>query len=112
MKALSCKTFEKEIDSFFDDDLDSDDLEAFLAHSESCRDCREELTIRLLIREGLKRLEDGRAFHLGNEYDRMLRTAKNRLKRRFLLQKIAWFSLAFVILAIVTVVVIAIFVLL
>lgn len=111
METLSCKDFEKEIDAFFEDDLDSDVLEAFLAHCETCKDCREELTIRLLIRVGLKRLEDGRDFHLGHEYERMMKTARSRLKRRGMLQRVAGLSLSIVILAIITVVVIAIFVL-
>ncbi|MCR5676107.1 MAG: zf-HC2 domain-containing protein [Lachnospiraceae bacterium] len=111
MGTLTCKTFEKEIGAFFDDDLDNEELTAFLAHIENCDDCREELTIRLLIRMGLQRLEDGRNFHLGNEFDRMIKNARARLMRRQRLQKLAGLLIGAVALAVVAVIVFTLFIL-
>ena len=42
MDRLNCKNFEKEIAPFFADDLENEELEAFLAHTDCCKDCREE----------------------------------------------------------------------
>ncbi|MCR4763233.1 MAG: zf-HC2 domain-containing protein [Lachnospiraceae bacterium] len=107
METAECKICEKQIEPFFEDDLDNDELEAFLQHIETCRECREELTIRLLVRIGLERLEDGRTFHLGNEYQRMIRAAKTRLNRRRSLQRFAGLGIGAVILGVVTVVIIS-----
>lgn len=112
MEKPDCKTIEREIESFFDDDLDTDELDAFLVHIDSCKDCREELTIRLLIRIGLKRLEDGRNFNLGDEFGRLMKTARSRLVRRKRLHRIAGYGVGAVILGILTVAVISWFVLL
>ena len=60
---------------------------------------------------GLMRLEDGRNFHLGHEYDRMIGAAKLKLARRMRLKRMAGLSIGAVILALVAVVVIAMFVL-
>lgn len=107
MKEITCKTFEKQIGAFFDDDLDNAELSAFLAHADSCEDCREELTIRLLMRVGLQYLEDGRTFHLGNEMDRMMRVARQRLVRRQRLKRIAGAGVGVVSAGVVLVAVIA-----
>lgn len=111
MEAVECKTFEHQIEDFFDDQLDNGELSSFLHHTEVCPECREELTIRLLIRMGLMRLEDGRNFHLGNEYDRMIAAARQRLSRRMKLKQVAALSIGAVILALVAVIVVATFVL-
>ncbi len=111
MEAVECKTFEHQIDDFFDDQLSDEELETFLHHTKTCPECREELTIRLLIRMGLMRLEDGRNFHLGHEYDRMINAAGLRLARRKRLKRLAGLSIGAVVLALVAVVVIATFVL-
>ena len=111
MEAVECKTFEHQIEDFFDDQLDDGELDSFLHHTETCPECREELTIRLLIRMGLMRLEDGKNFHLGNEYERMIENARQRLARRMRLKRVAWLSIGAVILALVAVVVITTFVL-
>ena len=61
---MNCKECEKLIPAFIAGELSDKDLESFLAHVESCPDCEEELTIQILIAEGMSRLEDGRAFDL------------------------------------------------
>ena len=111
MEAVECKTFEHQIEDFFDDQLDDRELDAFLHHTETCPECREELTIRLLIRMGLMRLEDGKNFHLGNEYERMIGSARQRLAGRLRIKRMAWLSISAVILALVAVIVITTFVL-
>ncbi|MDR0963866.1 MAG: hypothetical protein LBM60_04545, partial [Clostridium sp.] len=47
---------------------------------ESCQDCREELTIQILITEGLNRLEEGSAFDLNMELSRRLEEARHKLR--------------------------------
>lgn len=66
-KKVDCKRFEEMIPSFIDDMLDNDSAEEFLEHMENCPECKEELHIQYLVREGINRLEEGDTFNLGKE---------------------------------------------
>ena len=77
---MNCKECEKLIPAFIAGELSDKDLESFLAHVESCPDCEEELTIQILIAEGMSRLEDGRAFDLKEEINRRMEGAEHKLR--------------------------------
>jgi len=79
---MNCKEADKLIPLFLDDDLDNHELAEFLAHVETCADCKEELTIQFLVNVGMKRLEDGNTFNLRNELDALLLDANKRLTVR------------------------------
>ena len=61
---MNCKEAEKKIPSFLQEELGGSELEEFLEHVENCPECEEELTIQLLVTEGLERLETGNNFNL------------------------------------------------
>ena len=86
----TCGLFVRSIPEFFDDRLTEPQLEDFLAHYDTCRDCREELTIQFLIREGLARLESGRPFNLQRELDEFVAQEKRHLVRRRRLSRAAF----------------------
>lgn len=79
---MTCKDAEKLIPEFLDDDLDNRELAEFLAHVDSCPECKEELTIQFLVRVGMQRLEDGNTFNLSRELDHLLIDSKKRLSAR------------------------------
>lgn len=79
---MICKETEKMIPLFLEDDLDTDDLKAFLEHIERCEECREELTIQFLVTEGMARLETGSVFDLKNELKTLMDNAEYNLRRR------------------------------
>jgi hypothetical protein len=79
---MTCKDAEKLIPEFLDDDLDNRELSEFLAHVDSCPECKEELTIQFLVRVGMQRLEDGNTFNLSSELDHLLVDSKKRLSAR------------------------------
>ncbi|WP_081861318.1 anti-sigma factor family protein [Butyrivibrio sp. AE2032] len=79
---MTCKDAEKLIPEFLDDDLDNRELSEFLAHVDSCPECKEELTIQFLVRVGMQRLEDGNTFNLSRELDHLLVDSKKRLSAR------------------------------
>lgn len=79
-QGMNCKECEKLIPAFIAGELSDKDLESFLAHVESCPDCEEELTIQILIAEGMSRLEDGRAFDLKEEINRRMEGAEHKLR--------------------------------
>ncbi len=76
---MNCKEFEKQIPKFINRELDYFSLKQFCKHLEHCEECKEELTINVLLTEGMQRLEDGRAFDLNAEMRERLKEAKDRL---------------------------------
>lgn len=76
---MDCKEFEKRIPDFIGDRLEHKDLKKFIRHEESCEECREELTIQILIMEGMARLEDGAAFDLSKEVEMRMEAARHSI---------------------------------
>jgi hypothetical protein len=78
--SMECKECKKWIPSFISKEIDYKHLKSFLDHIDSCPDCREELTIQILVTEGLNRLEEGDAFDLANELTIRMSEARHKLK--------------------------------
>lgn len=77
---MDCKEFEKKIPAFLENALSYKSTKRFLEHVDSCPECREELTIKVLISEGLARLEEGSAFDLQKEMDHHIHEAHKRIR--------------------------------
>lgn len=75
-------TFEQQIPDFLADRLPNQKLEDFLEHYDDCRSCREELSVRYLIGEGLAKLETGEPFNLEKELSAYVQQERSRLRRR------------------------------
>ena len=86
---MTCKEAEKLIPVFLEDDLDTDDLREFMEHIEECGECKEELSIQFLVKEGLSRLEAGSVFDLKNELEYRLGLEEHALKLR---ESLMWLS--------------------
>ena len=78
---MNCKEFEKLIPDFFEQKLDYHTLKRFNKHRKECADCKEELTIRFLVIEGIQRLEEGDAFDLQKELKQHLDEAERKIRR-------------------------------
>ena len=78
---MECKEIEKQIPDFIAKKLDYVSLKAFAEHVESCPKCEEELTIRVLIDEGLVRLEEGSAFDLKYELWTRMNEAEIKIRQ-------------------------------
>jgi hypothetical protein len=101
---MTCKDADRVIALFLDDDLDNRELADFLNHIENCPECREELTIQFLVKEGMQRLESGNTFNLKEELGLLLRDANRRLKvRKSLVFASLFLELAVAVMAILTV---------
>ncbi len=61
---MDCKEVQKNIAAFLNGELQGKDAERFLNHIENCEECKEELSIQYLVREGTARLEGGGSFDL------------------------------------------------
>ena len=79
---MNCGRAVKSIAGFLNDELDTDELKAFLEHIDSCPQCREELTIEILVQEGLNSLESGENFDIDAEYSHCIYEARHNLSRR------------------------------
>lgn len=77
---MDCKEFERLISDFISRKLDYPTLKKFCRHMEKCAECKEELVIQFLVREGVQRLEDGGAFDLQKELDQRLEEARHELR--------------------------------
>lgn len=76
---MDCKEFEKLIPDFIEDRLEHRLLKKFIRHADACAECKEELTIQILVMEGMVRLEDGAAFDLSKEVERRLEEARRSI---------------------------------
>lgn len=83
---MDCKEFEKLIPDFFERKMDFLTLNQFNQHMKECSECKEELTIRFLVTEGIQRLEEGDAFDLQKELGQHLEESERKIKKskRFL----------------------------
>lgn len=79
---MDCKEFEKNIPAFVEEAMDYKLLKQFLDHYDNCAECREELTIQVLVHEGIARLEEGNAFDLQGELKRRIEAAELRIRMR------------------------------
>ncbi|HKM34901.1 MAG TPA: hypothetical protein VJY54_09170 [Lachnospiraceae bacterium] len=77
---MDCKECKKLIPAFITDSLNYKRLVSYLDHVDKCMDCKEELTIQILISEGMLRLEEGNAFDLQDEITKKMQAAKKKIK--------------------------------
>ena len=79
---MDCKEFIRLIPNWLDGKLDGKRGAKFLDHMNTCKDCREELHIQFLVREGTARLESGGSFNLDKELSEKVTAYKKKLKRK------------------------------
>lgn len=77
---MDCGKFEKMIPAFLDDALEYKELKRFLKHVDTCSACKEELTIQVLVSEGIARLEEGSAFDLQKELGSRMEEAQKHIR--------------------------------
>lgn len=77
---MDCSKFEKMIPAFLNNAMEYKDLKLFTKHVENCPECREELTIQVLVSEGMARLEEGSAFDLQKELNYRIEEAGKRIR--------------------------------
>ena len=87
---MNCRNFRDMIPAFEADELNDEQLGAFLTHYRECATCREDLSIQLLVDRGLDHLETGKSFNLKKEVEQTVTESTKRLKARRKLEKIAY----------------------
>ena len=79
---MNCKSVEKLIPKFLKNECTDKEEAVLLEHIKSCPECREEMTIQLLLEEGLNRLESGESFDLNAELEKRLKDKSHEKKTR------------------------------
>lgn len=84
---MNCKTCLKQIPKFINDESELACLSEFIDHIEFCPECKEELTIELLVQEGLNSLESGEAFDINAELHHRIEYAHSSIR---FLDNLSW----------------------
>ncbi len=79
---MDCKEVQKNIAAFLDGELDGRSAEKFLNHISECSECKEELSIQYLVREGTARLEEGGSFDLSKDLDELILHSYKSIKNQ------------------------------
>lgn len=79
---MDCKEVQKSIAAFLNGELQGRDAEQFLNHIQECEECKEELSIQYLVREGTARLEGGGSFDLSKDLDVLIENSYISIKKK------------------------------
>ena len=91
---MDCKEVQRNITAFLEEELHGKSAETFLNHISQCPECKEELSIQYLVREGTARLEEGGSFDLSKDLDIMIEQSYKSIKKQRL-AAIAIYSMEF-----------------
>ena len=75
----SCKDVEDLLQPYLENKLNIEETELLLNHISTCSECGDELEIRYLLMEGLKRLESGETLDLKKELDDRIWHSRQRI---------------------------------
>ena len=79
---MDCKEVQKSIAAFLNGELQGRDAKRFLNHIQECEECKEELSIQYLVREGTARLESGGNFDLSKDLDILIENSYISIKKK------------------------------
>ena len=105
---MRCKEFLRLLPSFLDDELLGKQAHRFLYHMDHCSECREELHIQFLVKEGTARLESGAGFNLDKELAIKVNDYRAFLRRHDILNRIVYVMEAIAVVAILFILVLVV----
>ncbi len=98
---MDCKEVQRNITAFLEDELHGKSAETFLNHISQCPECKEELSIQYLVREGMARLEEGGSFDLSKDLDILIEQSYKSIKSKRLAAIVIYAMEFFAILAVI-----------
>lgn len=84
----TCREYKELIVSFLDNTLDNKEKRLLIKHIENCAECKEELKIQYLVREGLIRLEKGKNFDFHKDFDQKVKHEKSDGTKIYMMQNL------------------------
>ena len=104
-KKIDCKVIEKRIQHYLDNKLSPYEMQVFLDHIKECPDCKEELTIRYMVSEGLTKAEQDNEYNLLHGLEEKMQGSYRKIRNYdigvFLVSFMILATLGFVVLAII-----------
>ena len=102
---LDCKSIEKKIPQYLNNELSPYEMQFFLDHIKECADCKEELTIRYMVSEGLTKAEENNEYNLLHGLEEKIKGSYKKIRNYdigvFLVSFMILATLGFVVLAII-----------
>lgn len=98
---MDCKEVQRNITAFLEEELQGRSAERFLNHISECPECKEELSIQYLVREGIARLEEGGSFDLSKDLEIMIEQSYKSIKNRRLAAILVYSLEVFAIIAVI-----------
>ena len=106
---MDCKEVQRNITAFLEEELHGKSAEIFLNHISQCSECKEELSIQYLVREGMVRLEEGGSFDLSKDLDNLIEISYKKIKSQrraafaiYVLEFIAMLAVIFILVLVFT----------
>lgn len=79
---MTCNTAQGLITAFINDEMVIDELEEFVDHMQSCKDCRDELEVYYALLTAMKQLDEDK--NLSNDFSRDLEDKLERSQERII----------------------------
>lgn len=73
-----CVFVNNNIDGFISGSMESQETLAFIDHIKTCAECKEELSIKFLVSEGLNKIDKAESFNLNNELKNLIEINQNK----------------------------------
>ena len=83
---MECRDYQQQVLPFLREELEDKEVICLLNHVDECENCREELKIQFLVREGLDRLENGGNFNLQKDFEKKIVNARRESGHKYNLQ--------------------------
>ncbi len=84
---MDCQEAQRLVMPYIQDELMPEELEEFLEHVESCKDCQEELEIYFTVALGLRQLDEGSgSYNIKGEMEASLEESRRQVRIRHLLK--------------------------
>ena len=84
---MTCREAERLVMPYINGSLTDEELEAFLAHIDSCEECREELEIYFTVDVGIRQLDEGTGtYNIKGALETALELSRQRIHTLHLVQ--------------------------
>lgn len=101
---VDCKKMEKLIPAYLDNKLSAYEMLALLNHVKECKNCKEELTIRYMVSDGLTRAEEDDDYYLLKGLEERIDDSYKQIRAH----DFVYFGFSFAVISIVCIIIMAI----
>ena len=78
---MECRDYHKLIKPYLNEELEYTDCKLLLEHVEECKECKQELKLQFLVREGMDRLSHGGNLNLQGDFEKKIEDTKEYCER-------------------------------